>query len=257
MTTKIIQKMTLSAMFIAIGLILERVLMIPIGEVNRIAFGSSAIILASLIVGPLFGAIVGGSMDILGFMINSVGTYTPYVTLGLMALGILPWLLVQVLKPLFRLPAFINLSYVFLAGLSAYGIWFIYSRDQYVFNLGGGNFIDVPLNTILARVILPLFGVLIYFGFVFVMNRISSRFSNKPLINQTQLMAKDIVFIVLVSEILISIIWGVQWRVWYLGIPPLALYFNQIAFFVIGFPVKTFIVLTGLRTYQRYQNIVK
>jgi ECF transporter S component (folate family) len=257
MSKKIIQKMTLSAMFIAIGLILERVIMIPIGEVNRIAFGSSAIILASLLVGPLFGAMVGASVDIFGFMLNSVGTYTPYVTIGLIVLGILPWLFVKLLKPLFRLPGFFNLSYLFLAGLSAYGIWFIYSRDQYVFNLGGGNFVDVALNTFLVRAILPLLGLIIYFGFIFVMNRISSKFSKAPLIRGTHIMAKDVVFIVLVSEILISIIWGVQWRVWYLGIPPLALYFNQIAFFVIGFPVKSFIVLTGLRTYQRYQNIVK
>jgi ECF transporter S component (folate family) len=70
MQQKLIRQMTLSAMFIALGLILERVLMIPIGEVNRIAFGSSAIILASLIVGPIFGAIVGASVDIIGFMIK-------------------------------------------------------------------------------------------------------------------------------------------------------------------------------------------
>ena len=88
MQNQIIRKMTLSAMLIAIGLILERVLMIPIGEVNRIAFGSSAIILASLIVGPVFGAIVGASIDVIGFLINSVGTYTPYVTIGLAVLGI-------------------------------------------------------------------------------------------------------------------------------------------------------------------------
>jgi len=37
----------------------------------------------------------------------------------------------------------------------------------------------------------------------------------------------------------------------------LALYFNQIIFFVIGFPVKSLIVMTGLRTYQRFQRLDK
>ncbi len=252
MQNQIIRKMTLSAMLIAIGLILERVLMIPIGEVNRIAFGSSAIILASLVVGPVFGAIVGASIDLIGFLINSVGTYTPYVTIGLAVLGVLPWLLKKVMVSIEKLPGYFNISYGLLSALLAYGIWFIYSRDAYTFNLGGGNFVEVDLSTAFVRYGLPLVATIIFFGFIYLISRLEKRFTdtNKP---QT-LNAKSVVFIVLVSEILISIIWGVQWRVWYLGIPPLALYFNQVAFFVIAFPVKAFIVLTGLRTYQRNQQ---
>lgn len=255
MNQQIIRKMTLSAMFIALGLILERVLMIPIGEVNRIAFGSSAIILASLIVGPIFGALVGASVDVLGFMINSVGTYTPYVTIGLAVLGVLPWLFSKLMSSLKRIPGYYNLSYVFLTTLFSYGVWFIYSRDQYTFNMGGGNFVDVNLSTWFVRIILPLLALIIFFGFVYFIGRIDKQFSKQEL--ASSLPPKAIVFIVLISEILISIIWGVQWRVWYLGIPPLALYFNQIIFFVIGFPVKSLIVLTGLRTFQRFQKIAK
>lgn len=255
MTNSLVRKMTLSAMFIALGLILERVLMIPIGEVNRIAFGSSAIILASLVVGPLFGAVVGASVDVLGFMINSVGTYTPYVTIGLTVLGILPWLLSQVMTSLRKLPGYYFLSYGLLAALFAYGVWFIYSRDQYTFNMGGGNFVDVLLNTPFVRIVLPLIALLIFFGFVYLTAIIEKKYPS--LTTAAGYSPKEILFIVLISEVLISIIWGVQWRVWYLGIPPLALYFNQVAFFVIGFPIKSLIVITGFRTYQRYQNIVK
>jgi ECF transporter S component (folate family) len=249
MQQKIIRQITLSAMFIALGLILERVLMIPIGEVNRIAFGSSAIILASLIVGPVFGAIVGASVDIIGFMINSVGTYTPYVTLGLIALGILPWALRLALKKIPQFALYFNLSYVFLAGLLSYGVWFIYSRDAYVFNLGGGNFADVDVSTPFVRLVLPFIALLVFFGFVFSISQLTKRFQNSE--KQPSYKPSVIVFIVLISEILISIIWGVQWRVWYLGIPPLALYFNQVAFFIIGFPVKSLIVLAGLSAYER------
>lgn len=249
MKQKLIRQMTLSAMLIALGLILERVLMIPIGEVNRIAFGSSAIILASLIVGPLFGAIVGASIDLIGFMINSVGTYTPYVTLGLMALGILPWVLRLALKKVPHFALYFNLSYVFLAGLLTYGVWFIYSRDAYVFNLGGGNFADVDLSTPFVRIVLPLVALLVFFGFVYAISRFTKRFEISE--KRPSYQPNVIVFIVLISEILISIIWGVQWRVWYLGIPPLALYFNQVAFFILGFPVKSLIVLAGLSAYER------
>ena len=121
--------------------------------------------------------------------------------------------------------------------------------------MGGGNFVDVDLSTWLVRIVLPLIALIIFFGFVYLIGRLDKQFSKQAL--ASALPPKAIVFIVLISEILISIIWGVQWRVWYLGIPPLALYFNQIIFFVIGFPVKSLIVLTGLRTYQRFQKIAK
>jgi hypothetical protein len=188
-------------------------------------------------------------------MINSVGTYTPYVTIGLAVLGILPWLFSKIMISLKRIPGYYNLSYVFLTALFAFGVWFIYSRDQYTFNMGGGNFVDVDLSTWFVRIILPFLALVIFFGFVYFIGRLDKQFSNQKL--ASSLPPKAIVFIVLISEILISIIWGVQWRVWYLGIPPLALYFNQIIFFVIGFPVKSLIVLTGLRTYLRFQKIAK
>jgi len=250
----LLRKMTLSAMYIALGLILERVLMIPIGEVNRIAFGSSAIILASLTVGPLFGAVVGASIDVIGFFLNSVGTYTPYVTLGLAALGVIPWLLSKVMQSLKRIPGYYNLSYVLLTTLFSYGVWFIYSREQYTFNLGGGNFVDVDLSNWFVRYVLPLFALGLFFGFVFLTSYLEKRFGTNT---EQSLRPKVILLIVLVSEILISIVWGVQWRVWYLGIPPLALYFNQIAFFVIGFPVKSLIVMAGYRSFQRFENLRK
>jgi hypothetical protein len=231
------------------------VLMIPIGEVNRIAFGSSAIILASLIVGPLFGAVVGASVDVLGFMINSVGTYTPYVTIGLAVLGMLPWLLTRIVRSLRKIPGYFYLSYVLLLALFGYGVWFIYSRDQYAFNMGGGNFVDVNLSTPLVRLVLPLLALLIFFGFVYFTTYLQKRFPGFK--ESSTFYPQEIVLIVLVSEIIISIIWGVQWRVWYLGVPPLALYFNQIAFFVLGFPIKSLIVLTGVRTYQRFQGTVR
>ena len=253
MKNNMIRKMTLSAMFIALGLILERVLMIPIGEVNRIAFGSSAIILASLTVGPLFGAVVGASIDLIGFFLNSVGTYTPYVTLGLAALGVIPWLLSKVMQSLKRIPGYYNLSYVLLATLFSYGVWFIYSREQYTFNLGS-SFIDINLSNWFVRYLLPLLALAMFFGFVFFTAYLEKRF---PVTIDQPLRPKVLLLIVLVSEILISIVWGVQWRVWYLGIPPLALYFNQIAFFVIGFPIKSLIVMAGYRSYQRFETLGK
>ncbi len=248
-----IRKITISAMLIALGIVLERVLMVPIGSLNRIAFGSSAVILSSFIVGPLFGAAVGAVVDIFGFVINNPTplSYTPYVTLGFIALGVLPWVLNRAMRYIRRFPYYFYLSFIVLAVISGYGLWFIYSRDSYMFNLGNNNFFEVDLTTIFARVILPLLGILIFFGFVVYVQLVSKKFPRKFLNN---LSTKDVVFIVLIVEVLITIFWGVQWRVWFAGIPPFVLYFNQIIFFVIGFPIKSTVVLLGLRAQQTYQQ---
>jgi len=328
---EIIRKITISAMLIALGIILERVLMVPIGSLNRIAFGSSAVILSSFVVGPLFGAMIGAVVDIFGFIINNPTglVYTPYVTLGFMALGILPWALNFAMGYIKRFRYYFYISYIFLGVLAGYGLWFIYSRDSYFFNLGGGNTFEVDLTTIFARVILPLLGMVIFFGFVLYVQLLAKKFPRnftqkilphdfvyiiyllltllaayclwfisfhmtdvftpgliavlawliltlivllsyvgllyfvnfifRKIPRQTILNSstQDIVFIVLIVEVLITIFWGVQWRLWFAQLPTTlspVLYFNQVIFFVIGFPVKATIVLLGLRAQQIYKQ---
>ena len=265
MQNKIIRQMTLSAMFIAMGLILDRLLMIPLGEVNRIAFGSSAVVLASLIVGPIYGMVVGAFVDILGFMINSVGTYTPFVTFGYMAMGLLPWVLHNVLKPFSSLKLFQSVSLGFVFLLLAYSTWFIYANESFGFTLGfnedgSPNRLIIDLTTPLFRLGFPLISASILAGFsvwMFSLQKTlrlpeNTRFPN----------VQTITFIVLVLEVLIGIVWGVQWRVWYFQIPQTStttaiFYFNQIAFFTIRFPIITLITIYGIKTYLRTTNDVK
>jgi ECF transporter S component (folate family) len=265
MTNNLIRKITLSAMFIAIGLILERVIMIPLGEVNRIAFGSSAVILASLIVGPLFGMVVGASVDVIGFMLNSVGTFTPFVTIGYMVLGSLPYFLVQIWMRLRKFSWIYALGFVLLSSFIVYGLWFIYSRDFYNFTLGfnpdgSPRIAVIDLTTPFVRYIAPILSTLIFIGFYVSMFVISKKVTLSK--EKTQPTILELMFTVLIVEFLISIVWGVQWRLWYFNIPQTSntayvFYFNQIMFFVIAFPVKTLIVAYGFRTYQQYQKIVR
>jgi ECF transporter S component (folate family) len=262
-TKQLIRKITLSAMFIAMGLVLDRVLMIPLGEVNRIAFGSSAVILSSFIVGPLFGLIIGASVDLIGFMINSVGTYTPFVTLGYMFLGSLPFFLGKVIHVVKNKRILIVSGYILLVALIAYGFWFVHSRDSYNFTLGfnedgSPKVLAINLTNLWIRYVAPIISAIVFIGFfTFIQRKIQEK---EPTFKG--LTSLNLMVIVLVVEVLISIVWGVQWRFIYFGIPqnsPTAFvfYFNQVAFFVIAFPVKSLIVIYGYKAYQRYQNLVK
>jgi ECF transporter S component (folate family) len=255
----IIRRITLSAMFLALGLIFDRVLMIPIGEVNRIAFGSAPVILSSFIVGPIFGMMVGAMVDVIGFMLNSVGTYTPFVTFGYMALGAFPYLIFYGLKRVRNTKLSYVISYVLLTALLVFAINFVYSRDVFQYTMGFNDQgapirVDVDVTTVFFRVFLPFLATLVFFGlstFLYAFQKKLAYHESASLPN-----IKELTFIVLVVDILISIVWGVQWRVWYFNIPQTSattavFYFIQIAFFIIGFPVKTAIVIYGLKTYLR------
>ena len=67
-----VQKITLSALFLALIIILTRITPlqnIPVIPWIRISLGPALIIFSSLILGPIYGAIVGALSDILGIVL--------------------------------------------------------------------------------------------------------------------------------------------------------------------------------------------
>lgn len=95
------QKKGLQALFfILAGVFAARVWQISfLGiEAIRIGFGSLFIILGGLYLGPWWGALVGGSIDILGFLLqpgNGVDQYLPQITFVSILWGMWPWYLLK------------------------------------------------------------------------------------------------------------------------------------------------------------------
>lgn len=87
------------SLLIAMSIVLTRVasLRIAIGGVEgiRIGFGKFPIILGSLILGPLYGGIIGAISDITGYVIQPMGPYMPHFSIISAITGILPSFLYQ------------------------------------------------------------------------------------------------------------------------------------------------------------------
>lgn len=62
----------------------------------RVSFASLPILLGSILLGPLWGALIGGGGDLLAFLIYSQGEYVFFITLVSALRGLLPGLLVRV-----------------------------------------------------------------------------------------------------------------------------------------------------------------
>lgn len=85
---------TTSAVLIGISIVLTRItsIRIAIGDVEgiRLGLGSLPIIIAGFIMGPKWGGMVGTLSDLIGYLVNPMGAYLPFITLSAALLGIIP-----------------------------------------------------------------------------------------------------------------------------------------------------------------------
>lgn len=126
----LVNKITLAGLFIALAIILNKI--IAINAISfipflRISFGGCAvIILASLLLGPLFGGIVGVFSDIFGYLIFDMSAYGyfPQITLIYLLLGVLPSFIFGLIKNMKNKKALLSveatLMGILLIGLSLY-----------------------------------------------------------------------------------------------------------------------------------------
>ena len=87
--------LVMAALFIALSIVFARLFSIRVSEGLRISFGDTPIIMAGLLLGPIWGMIVGIMADIVGFIVAPLGTYIPGLTLTSALIGLIPGLLVK------------------------------------------------------------------------------------------------------------------------------------------------------------------
>lgn len=85
-----LHRLTISAIFLSLSLILQATLTleIPLFGQNGMRVGLSGVfsVMPALLFGPIYGAVIAGLADVLGFLIRPTGVYLPLMTL-LAALG--------------------------------------------------------------------------------------------------------------------------------------------------------------------------
>jgi len=95
-------KITTMGLFMALSIILTRIasLRIAIGGVEgiRIGLGKLPIVLGGIVFGPLSGGLMGALSDLIGYFINPIGVYMPHFTLTSALTGMIPVLVLGLLK---------------------------------------------------------------------------------------------------------------------------------------------------------------
>lgn len=90
--------LSLSALFVSLSIILTRFASITPLPSLRIGFGAIPIQIAGILLGPIWGAVVGFVADPLGFILNPQGTYHLGFGLSSVLNGLLPGLLTKFIE---------------------------------------------------------------------------------------------------------------------------------------------------------------
>lgn len=100
-TRKLIKKISLAAILLALCVIFMKFLpfQLPILPYARISLGPSLIMLSSILLGPLWGMIIGAGADLIGFLFDATGYgFFPGITVMYALLGLVTGLIFQALK---------------------------------------------------------------------------------------------------------------------------------------------------------------
>lgn len=248
MNNKIIRNITLSALMIGLGIIFERLIVINIPPFIRVGIGSIPVILSSVLLGPLYGAFIGASVDVLGFFVFDITgfPYTPYVTISFILMGVLPYFLLKLSSFMRYKKMPFPISYILLAVIWSFLL--IYVINNETVRISGTYYpIDIAM-----KVLIPIISFIVFAGFsVFIY--LSNRYFQKRIMFYPKCPSPhESAFVILVVEIVVHMIWGSMWKSWFFGLDTLMVLFIQSVILIFTFPVKTFVFNYVLMAYHRY-----
>ena len=243
-----VQKITLSGLLLALTIILTRVTPLqnfPLIPWVRISLGPSLIIFSSILLGPIYGAIVGAGSDILGIVLfpNSLGYgINPLFTLVYGLLGVLPWLLYFLVKKL--QVRFLEIGLVGGASILVFLalVYFIFFSPtiaaNYSFELWHKILIISIAFVLLTMTIILLFVIERYYKKKY--GELSSPFK--------------VAFVVLVSEVLLMLLLNSFVKTFTFGVNFWIIFFAQAIVFFIDVPLNAFVVEGLLLLTYRIKN---
>lgn len=245
-----IKKISIAALLMAFSILFTRFLSVPLGFF-RLSLGSVPILAASLILGPLYGGIVGAASDFFGnAIIFGFGSTLPWPLIASTLQGVLPWLLFYLLKKVRKAtekvaPIFIAMALVWIA--ITVSVFILQTISVPTATDGSNTYtLDLPTKLLISAIsLLVLIGLAI--GLYFINKAFSQRRFNSD--GPNLLEVATMVFII---DLLLEVIYSPLWKLFTWNIDYLATLFIQIIIFVALFPLKVFLAATLVNIYFNY-----
>lgn len=249
-TNKTLKAMTGSAFLIAISIILTRFLApcLAIGGANslRIGLGTVPIMIGSVIFGPVYGAIIGGSADLIGALCFPSGAYNLGFTISSLLQGVFPYYVIKLLtgKPKLRMVV----SSVLLSILVLTNISFFIDHDSYKFTSSFTLTFNETTKFLFMLGLIALYSTVLI-SYYFISKKLKNR-------NEKAALRYDDAFIFcLFNETIINVLISSVWKMFYFKLDYVAMTFSASILLLFDVPVKsTIIFLLLIPVYKIYPN---
>jgi len=234
-----IQKICLAGLFISLIVILQKVVAInylAFAPFVRISLGGPALIIfASILLGPIYGGLIGAASDLLGYLIFDPRMYPPYlqITAIYTLLGIASYF---IFSTVFSIKNRKALSIIEIATLTA--IWLAVSLYVILFS----STYDVPL---LSKILIPSILGVMFVGIIL--------FSHlyKPKDESPYMSPLHICFASFICDLFIIVLFGSVMKAWAFGFATfLAILLCQAMVMFINVTLDTLFICA----FQRFTN---
>ena len=139
-STRLLQKMIISAFFAAMSIVLGKYLAINLGDTLRFSFENLPVILAGVAFGPVYGALVGIVADLIGCLLVGYAI-NPVITLGAATIGMISGLYRYFPE---RAGGVSRFLYIALAVFSSHAVGSVIIKT-----VGLAKFYDMPLGILM------------------------------------------------------------------------------------------------------------
>lgn len=246
-----ISKIALAGLFIAIAVILQKVLAInyiPVIPFVRISPGGPAIIIfASILLGPWYGLLVGAASDIIGFALFDASGFGffPTITLIYALLGLLPYFVFSLFKKVRSNKLSLSFIIAFMAiSLTIISIVLFANDTLTLFN----NIYDI---TLLMRILIPSIMFLLFvclLVFIILYNR-RVRTNNEDL----PLYPAQTSFALIIVELVVMVIFGSLMKAIAFGFETFwVILFSQLVIMFVNIPLNTIVITILVKVMSKH-----
>lgn len=244
-----VQRISLAGIFLALIIVFTKVLSIqnlPALPFVRISIGPALIIFSSITLGPIYGGIVGGLSDLLGYFIVDFTGLPPYylITLQYLLLGFCSYFVIKLFslikRPSISLIVNISLMTIIYIALLVYLTY----QDHIILSGGASFVLENWMKIVTAIVVFILFALL--YVFVYLIHRY---FKKK---NEDKIPLFSLLNAITVLEIIFPLFLGSALKTYYFEVPFLIIFMAQAIVFFIDIPLYFFFIILLLRLISRY-----
>lgn len=244
----ITKKICLSGLFIALVVIFNKVIAlnyIPLIPFVRISFGSIALLVfASIVMGPLYGLVIGAAADVMGYFIFDASSFGwfPQITLTYALLGFLPFFIYKLVLLITNKKVMMIVEYGFMGLVLAGLTLFLAFNNSIVLYGTTYNF------ELYQKILIPCIGLLLC-ALIAVVNFIVDKKTKV----EVPLNIYQISFIVFLTEILVNLLFGSLMKAWAFGWNMfLAIFIAQAILMFFNIPYNSYLVYVTMRISKNY-----